>query len=64
MSPLMILFAMAFTLLVLITGIVLMVKGGTLNQQYSNKLMTLRVVGQAVALASLAALAFCSASGS
>jgi hypothetical protein len=38
------------TLFVLIAGIVFMAKGGKLNAKYSNKLMTMRVMLQAVAI--------------
>jgi hypothetical protein len=39
------------TLLVLITGLVVLAVGGKFNKAYSNKLMTLRVVFQAIAIA-------------
>lgn len=41
------------TLLVLITGLVVMVKGGKVNAKWGNKLMTLRVAAQAIAIALL-----------
>jgi len=45
--------ALAFifvTLLVLIIGLVFMATGGKLNTKYSNKLMSLRVLAQAIAI--------------
>lgn len=38
------------TLLVLIIGIIIMTKGGKINQEYSNKLMVARVVFQGLAI--------------
>ncbi len=49
-------FFMLATLAVLTVGIVLMMRGGKLNQTYGNKLMSLRVVLQACALVVLAVL--------
>jgi len=43
--------AMAAVLVVLIAGVVSMFKGGEFNRKYANKLMRLRVLLQAVALA-------------
>lgn len=44
---------MGITLLVLITGLIVMIKGGKLNQKWGNRLMTLRVTAQAIAIALL-----------
>jgi hypothetical protein len=41
---------MAAVVIVLITGVVSMFKGGNFNKKYSNKLMRLRVALQALAL--------------
>ncbi len=41
---------------VLVTGITLMTRGGEANRKYGNKLMMLRVVLQAAALAVMAVL--------
>jgi hypothetical protein len=38
------------TLLVLISGLFVMIKGGKLNKKWGNKLMMLRVVAQAIAI--------------
>lgn len=38
------------TLLVLITGLIVMIKGGKLNQKWGNKLMMFRVIAQAIAI--------------
>ena len=42
--------ALAAVLIVLLTGVVGMVRGGTFNARYGNKLMRLRVITQAVAV--------------
>jgi hypothetical protein len=42
--------AMLATLATLVAGMVVMSKGGDLNQKWSNKLMRLRVILQGVAL--------------
>jgi len=44
---------MAATLLVLIVGISLMMRGGETNEKYSNKLMTARVILQGLTIAVL-----------
>jgi len=49
-----VIFFMVATLAVLLTGVILMMKGGKLNQKYSNKLMVARVALQGMALAALA----------
>jgi hypothetical protein len=41
---------MGITLLVLITGLIVMIKGGKLNKKWGNKLMVLRVAAQAIAI--------------
>jgi hypothetical protein len=48
---------MGITLLILITGLIVMIKGGKANEKWSNKLMTLRVAAQAVCIG-LVALIF------
>ena len=53
-----VIFFMIATLAVLVTGITLMAFGGKLNKKYSNKLMTLRIALQAVALMALALMYF------
>ncbi|MBN9542746.1 MAG: twin transmembrane helix small protein [Alphaproteobacteria bacterium] len=52
--PLVLFVAMLLTLIALIAGIVLMARGGKINQKYSNKLMTMRVVLQGLAIAIVA----------
>jgi hypothetical protein len=57
----MILIIMAFmlaTLVVLVTGILLMAKGGKVNEKYSNRLMIARVVLQAMAVLLLGLMYF------
>ena len=54
-----VLIAMVLTVLALGTGIVLMAKGGELNQKYGNKLMQARVWMQGIAIG-LLVLAFLS----
>ena len=44
---------MIATLIVLVTGIIFMAIGGKLDKKYANKLMSLRVLLQALAIASL-----------
>jgi hypothetical protein len=46
------------TLIVLITGIVVMTKGGELNRKYANKIMILRVVFQLAAVLILGGVYF------
>ncbi len=46
--------AMISTLIVLIIGIAVMMKGGEFNQKYGNKLMSARVILQGIALLFLA----------
>lgn len=50
--------AMGFTVLVLIIGIIFMIVGGKLNRKFSSKLMSLRVVFQALAILILAGVYF------
>ncbi len=47
---------MLATVVVLVTGIVLMARGGEANAKYGNKLMVARVMFQGAALAVVAAL--------
>ena len=47
---------MAAVVVVLVTGIALMARGGEANRKYGNKLMTARVALQGAALAVLAIL--------
>lgn len=47
---------MLATVVVLVTGIALMARGGEANRKYGNKMMVLRVTFQALALAMLALL--------
>jgi len=49
-----VIFFMLATLAVLLAGVILMMKGGKLNQKYGNKLMVARVALQALAIAALA----------
>ncbi len=44
---------MALALLMVIAGVVLMATGGKVNQKFSNKLMVMRVVFQALAVFTL-----------
>lgn len=48
--PLGILILMIATVIVLILGLILMAAGGKINEKYSNKLMTARVILQAAAI--------------
>lgn len=41
---------MGLTLLVLVAGLIVMIKGGKLNEKWGNKLMFLRVTAQAIAI--------------
>ena len=50
--------AMGFTALILIIGIIVMISGGKLNRKFSSKLMSLRVVFQALTILILAGLYF------
>ena len=43
--------AMFLTLAILATGVFGMIKGGTFNEKYGNKLMRARVIMQGIALA-------------
>lgn len=45
------LLVMLATVVVLVVGVVMMTKGGESNRKYGNKLMTLRVTLQGVAIA-------------
>jgi hypothetical protein len=42
--------AMAVTVIVLFTGLFSMARGGEFDRKYSNKLMRLRILAQAIAL--------------
>lgn len=44
------------TIAVLVSGLVIMAMGGKLNTKFGNKLMSLRVVFQAITIAALALL--------
>jgi len=48
--------ALAATVLILVMGIVVMARGGPVNDRYGNVLMRLRIVLQGVAVALVAAL--------
>ena len=48
------LIAIGLTVLTLIIGLILMTKGGKLNSKFSSKLMSLRVILQAIAILILA----------
>ena len=50
--------AMGLTLLVLFVGLFAMVRGGEFNRKYSNRLMRLRVLFQAVAIAIFAVVLY------
>jgi cytochrome c biogenesis factor len=56
LGNLLLLLAMGAVTVVLVIGILLMARGGEANRKYGNKLMMMRVVLQAVALAILAVL--------
>ena len=47
---------MIVTAIVLVIGIIFMARGGEANAKYSNKLMSLRVLFQALAIAAVALL--------
>ncbi|MBN8827367.1 MAG: twin transmembrane helix small protein [Sphingobacteriia bacterium] len=53
-----ILVLMVITLIVLVTGVIVMARGGKLNRMYSNKLMSLRVVFQALTIVAVALIYF------
>jgi hypothetical protein len=55
--PVLIVIAVVATFVVLLSGVVSMVRGGTFNRAHGNKLMRLRVATQAVAIG-LLGLAF------
>lgn len=50
--------AIGFTTLVLIVGLIFMATGGKLNRKFSSKLMSLRVIFQAIAILILACIYF------
>jgi hypothetical protein len=50
--------AMGLTLAVLFVGLFVMVRGGEFNKKHSNKLMRLRVLLQAIAIAVFAAIVY------
>jgi hypothetical protein len=52
------LIAISLTALTLIIGLILMTRGGKLNKRFSSKLMSLRVVFQAIAILILAIVYF------
>lgn len=54
---LIVLLLIAFTLLVLIVGLTIMIRGGTVSKKYSNKFMIARVVLQFLAIGTLALMA-------
>jgi hypothetical protein len=58
--PILFIILAALTLIVLITGVLIMARGGKTNEKYSNKLMIARVALQATAIAALALLYLCS----
>ena len=45
-----ILLALCSTSVILLCGVLLMARGGSINKKYSNKLMSLRVVLQAISI--------------
>ena len=49
--------AMAATLVVLLVGVVAMLRGGSFNRRYGNKLMRMRILMQAIAVALFAVFA-------
>ena len=53
-----ILVALAFTLGVLLTGLIAMAKGGEFNQKHANTLMRMRVISQFVAVMLIVLFAF------
>lgn len=53
-----VLIVMCVTLISLIVGVIFMSIGGKLNKKYSNKLMVVRVVTQALAVLCLLAFSF------
>lgn len=50
--------AMGITALILIAGIIVMISGGKFNKKFSSKLMSLRVIFQAIAILILASVYF------
>ncbi len=60
MKPLLILTLLValFTLVVMLVGVTGMARGSEFNKKYGNKLMQLRVAGQAVTIILVALLAF------
>ena len=48
--PILLLILMGATVLVLVTGVIVMAKGGAINKKYSNQLMMLRVTVQGLAI--------------
>ena len=56
--PLPVIILMIATIVVLVAGLVLMAVGGKVNEKYSNKLMTARVLLQAAAIIMLGAMFF------
>ena len=48
--------ALAAVVIVLLTGVAVFVKGGEVNKRWGNKLMSLRVATQAVALLTIGVL--------
>ena len=56
--------ACIIVLLVLIAGIVSFARGGEFNRKYSNKIMRLRIVTQAIAVALILAAVLAAQSGS
>jgi hypothetical protein len=58
MGDIILIIVMVLVALVLVTGIVVMARGGEANRKYANKLMALRVIMQGAALALLGLLFF------
>ena len=50
MMPIILILLMLCVLLILVTGLVVMVKGGTMNKQWGNRLMVMRVGLQAITI--------------
>jgi hypothetical protein len=56
MGTIVLLVLMGITAIVLVIGLLLMARGGEANRKYSNKLMVMRVVFQALAIGVIALL--------
>ena len=55
--------AMGLTVLVLFTGLLSMARGGEFNRKYGNRLMRLRVLFQAIAIAIFVAVLYFAKTG-